>query len=222
VNLVIADIRAAFDAHGFVKLVGQDIAAYGRDMGSSLPSLLRSIFEAVPGITLELGTLGVAWMKGMTREDLVLFADPRIRGNIHLPLQSASDSVLKRMRRGYTAGQFTSLLAVLRSLGITRFSTDMIAGFPGETCHDHGHNVAFLRTEAIAHAQIFAYDPRPGTLAASMHQVPRPIRVQRALELIGVFLTHSADLCRNENANINDFLNTNLELGKEEVTPSES
>jgi len=219
---VVADVQGAFDVHGYVKLVGQEIAAYGRDMGTSLAALLRSIFGAAPGVVLELGTLGAAWMKGMPTDDLAIFADPRIRGNVHLPLQSASDSVLKSMRRGYTVDQFMGLLAKLRSLGVTRFSTDMIAGFPGETLQDHGRNVAFLRSESMEHAQIFAYDPRPGTPAASMRQLPHPIRVQRTLELIGVFLAHSPGFCGNEHADVNDFLNTNLEIAIEEVVTGES
>lgn len=218
---VVADLRAAFDTHGYAKLVGQEIAAYGRDRGTSLPALIRSIFGAVPRVVLELGTLGAAWMKDMPTADLALFADPRIRGNIHLPLQSASDSVLKRMRRGYTVDQFMELLAKLRSFGVTSFSTDIIAGFPGETLRDHARNLAFLKSACVAHAQIFAYDPRPGTAAASMRQLPRLVRVQRTLELIGVFLAHVRGFCDNQNADVNDFLNTNLDINKEEVDTSE-
>ena len=218
---ILADVRSAYAAHGSVKLVGQEIAAYGRDTGSSLPALVRVIFAAIPDVRLELGTLGAAWMKDMSEEDLTVFADSRIHGNLHLPLQSASDSVLKAMRRGYTVEQFMTLLRTFRHHGITRFSTDLIAGFPGETARDHACNVSFLRSEAMAHAQIFAYDPRPGTPAAAMAQVPRPLRVERTLELIGVFLTHCDQFIRNEKANPNDFLNTNLEIGNEKVEINE-
>lgn len=216
---VLADVRAAFNAHGCAKLVGQEIAAYGRDTGSSLPTLLRDIFRAVPGIKLELGSLGPAWMKRMKTAELSVFADHHITGNIHLPLQSASDSVLKRMHRGYTIGQYVELMSTLRSLGVTRFSTDLIAGFPGETRGDHQSSVAFLRDNPMAFAQIFAYEPRPGTPAARLRPPARSTRVRRALELAMVFLAHCPAFCRDERADINRFLNSNVVVKKEEAYP---
>jgi tRNA-2-methylthio-N6-dimethylallyladenosine synthase len=85
------------------------------------------------------------------------------------------------MARAYTFEQFSELHAGLKRCGVQRFSTDLIAGFPGETEADHEKNLAFLEANRFRFAQIFMYEPRPGTAAADMEQIPRETRARRTL-----------------------------------------
>jgi MiaB/RimO family radical SAM methylthiotransferase len=215
---VLSDVRRAADAFGRAKLVGQEIAAYGKDIGTSLPVLIRRLFGELPGLRLELGSLGPAWIKRFPDEDFAVFADERIKGNVHLPIQSASDSVLRRMARAYSFSEFTDLHERLKRLGVQRFSTDLIAGFPGETQSDHEDNLRFLEANGFRFAQIFMYEPRPGTAASGMEQIPRDIRLRRTLELIGTFAAGYEGFSMDENLDVNDILNTNIEIDREEVS----
>ena len=219
---VLTDVRRAAKIFGTVKLVGQEIAAYGRDIGTTLPELIQLLFEEFPDLQLELGSLGLAWMKLFSDEELEVFADKRIQSNIHLPLQSASDSVLKQMKRRHTFSDFDKLLKRLISFDIQRFSTDLMAGFPSESESDHKNNLMFLKKYRFQFAQIFMYESRPGTTAAGMVQIPRETRVRRTLELIGTYVANHTGFRANENIDIDDILNTNIEIAQEEVIFYES
>lgn len=218
---IVGDVRSAFASFGKAKLVGQDIAAYGRDSGSSLPELIRRIDREIPGVNLELGSLGPSWLIGFEDSDLKVLTNPCINGNIHVPFQSASNKVLARMNRMYTAEQFESLCSRLRGLGIRRLSTDIIAGFPGESEWDHEANLNFLAENRLEFAQIFVFEPRPGTEAAWMPQLERDVKVKRCLELIGQFVASYVTFHGIEEFDASSILNTNIEIGNEEVTPDE-
>lgn len=221
-EVVLMDVQRAFEACGRVKLVGQEIAAYGEDTDSSLPSLVRRIFMEYPGIRIELGSLGPKWMMRFSDADLKVFAGNGFEGNIHLPLQSASDSILKRMVRSYTYAEFIDLLDRLKRQGIERFSTDLMAGFPGETEADHEANIRFLEENPFNFAQIFMFEPRPGTVAAAMDQLPRDLRLRRTLELIATYSAVYESAISKEHWRVQDVLNTNIDINNEEVSSSES
>jgi|GEM_PF-3749061 len=221
IHEVVSDVERVAKRFGKAKLVGQEIAAYGKDIGTTLPELIKKLFDLMPALRLELGSLGAVWMKRFSDEDLAVFADQRIEGNIHLPLQSASNEVLRRMSRANTFEQFLQLHAALKKCGLQRFSTDLIAGFPGETESDHEKNLAFLEANRLRFAQIFMYEPRPGTSAADMEQIPRETRVRRTLELIGAYVAGYEGFGTDESSNIDDILNTNIKIEEEEVIPCE-
>ena len=169
-----------------VKLVAQDVSAYGYDIQTSLPALLRGIWEEHPDLHVELGNLNIQFVKGYTASDLELFK--YIDGNINLPVQSASNRVLKLMGRDYAVEDFYQLYEKLSDLHC-RISTDIIAGFPTENEDDHGTNLAFLKTYYLDFAQIFMFDPRPDTRAAMMTQIDVHMKERRTVELITQFLS---------------------------------
>jgi threonylcarbamoyladenosine tRNA methylthiotransferase MtaB len=113
---------------------------------------------------------------------LCLWEDARLCSHLHLPLQSGSDSVLRRMARHYTAAEFAALLAKARAaipdLAVT---TDVIVGFPGESDDEFVESLTFVRAMDLARIHVFPYSLRPGTPAARMdHQVPSMVKAERA------------------------------------------
>jgi tRNA-2-methylthio-N6-dimethylallyladenosine synthase len=105
---------------------------------------------------------------------------------LHLPVQSGSDRILRRMRRGYTAEAYRAKVARLRELvPDVSLSTDVIVGFPGETDEDFEATRALMAGIGFDSAFIFKYSPRPGTEAAGWaDDVPRPVKEARHQELL--------------------------------------
>ncbi|MBN1192380.1 MAG: MiaB/RimO family radical SAM methylthiotransferase [Coriobacteriia bacterium] len=105
--------------------------------------------------------------------------------HLHVPLQSGCDRVLQQMGRGYTAERFSRTLDRVREyFPGAAISTDVMAGFPGETDAEFEETMSFVESEGFSRLHVFRYSPRPGTPAASMaDQVPADIRVARAAAL---------------------------------------
>jgi tRNA-2-methylthio-N6-dimethylallyladenosine synthase len=113
--------------------------------------------------------------------------------HVHLPLQSASDRILKAMGRLYTREQYRQLVLRLRErVPDLALSTDLIVGFPGEGEEDFGETVAFFEEISFDRAFIFRYSPRSGTAAAlSPEQVPEETKAERQQVLLRVLEKHS-------------------------------
>jgi threonylcarbamoyladenosine tRNA methylthiotransferase MtaB len=117
---------------------------------------------------------------------LALWRDePRLARHFHLALQAGSDPVLRAMRRRYNTAQFARAVERLRAVvPAVAITTDIIAGFPGETEADHAATLAFARAIGFSRIHVFPYSPRRGTPAASLaEQVPEPVRDQRCADL---------------------------------------
>jgi tRNA-2-methylthio-N6-dimethylallyladenosine synthase len=119
--------------------------------------------------------------------------------NIHLPLQSGSDRILKKMNRQYTAEKYLEIVNKLRkSMPDVTFSTDIIIGFPGERDEDFNATHEMMKKVGYMNAFIFKYSPRSGTPAADMEdQVPQEVKEERnqiLLKELGAYTTkHNAD-----------------------------
>jgi len=151
-------------------LTGVHLGGYGSDTGSSLSGLIRAILERTAIPRLRLGSLE-PWD---IPEDFVgLFANPRLMPHLHLPLQSGSDTVLKRMARRCRTSEFTDLAGRLRAaIPDLNLTTDLIVGFPGETETEWAETLAFAEHIGFGHIHIFSFSPRIGTAAADM---PAPV-----------------------------------------------
>ncbi len=179
---------------GFRELVltGIHLTSYGRDLSGE--TLLDAVKACdVPGIArIRLGSLEPV----IATEAFVqaLAAMPKVCPQFHLSLQSGSDTVLKRMRRRYSAEEFMNAASRLRhAFPLLALTTDVIAGFPGETDQEHQETLEFCKKLGFAKMHVFPYSARKGTAAAAMPgQVPKAVREQRAHELIALSETLSA------------------------------
>ncbi len=179
------------DSEGFVEVVltGIHLMSYGVDFkdGTDIADAVKC-FEGLQNIKrIRFGSLEPHLMT----ESLInkLAAEKRICRQFHLSLQSGSDTVLERMNRGYTSEQYLEVCRALRrAFGEeTAITTDIIAGFPGETEREHGETIAFIKSIPLARAHVFPYSRRSGTKAASMpNQLSNAEKSRRAQELIAV------------------------------------
>ncbi|MEZ4627993.1 MAG: radical SAM protein [Eubacteriales bacterium] len=124
-----------------------------------------------------------------------LAENPKICRQFHLSLQSGSNTVLKRMNRKYTAEEYLSALALLRQyMPDCAITTDVIAGFPGETDAEHAETLAFCKAAKFARMHVFPFSLRKGTKAEALpNHLPKSVKDARAKELIhlGKELTHA-------------------------------
>ena len=153
-----------------VTLLGQNVNSYGRDITKRRPlfaDLLRAV-GAVDGI----GRIRFTspHPKDLRPETIQAMAEtPEVCEQLHLPLQSGSDRVLRAMRRGYTAARYLERLAAAReAIADLAVSTDVIVGFPGETEEDFEQTLAVCAEAGYDGAFTFIFSPRPGTRAAAM------------------------------------------------------
>ncbi len=163
-------------------LTGVHLGGYGDDLGEDLFSLVRAILADTDIPRLRLSSLE-PW--DLPERFFELWQDPRLMPHLHLPLQSGSDRLLRRMARRYTTADYARLIADARA-AIPDFNvtTDVIVGFPGEDDADWAQTVAFVQTIGFGHLHIFTYSPRSGTAAARMpHQLPGDVKRARSREL---------------------------------------
>lgn len=187
------EIRAeaqSLAAAGFkeVVLTGIHLTSYGREQHGAITLLdaIRAVHE-VEGIErIRLGSLEPvivteAFVQGIA-------AMPKVCHQFHLALQSGSDTVLARMRRRYTSGEFLAACAMLRgAFEDCALTTDVMTGFPGETEEEFAQTVDTCQKAGFARMHVFPYSEREGTKAAAMEgSVPRHVREERARYLIAV------------------------------------
>jgi tRNA-2-methylthio-N6-dimethylallyladenosine synthase len=190
-DILIAEVeRLAGDGVTEVTLLGQNVNSFGRDLPferrMSFSELLRRVDE-VPGI--ERIRYTSPHPKDM-REDVIL-AHAELEAlceHIHLPLQSGSSAILKRMRRTYTRERYLDRVALIREhVPDCALTTDIIVGFPGETEEDFRQTLEVAEQVGYDSAFTFIYSPRRGTEAAELdEQIPHELKVQRLERLVEV------------------------------------
>ena len=165
-----------------VVLTGVHAAGYGSDQGSSLNELVAAVLAETQVERLRLGSVE-PW--GLSEHFWQLFENPRLMPHLHLPLQSGSDSVLRRMARRCKTSEFARLVErARRAAPQFNITTDLIVGFPGETDTEWAETLAFVEAMGFGDLHIFSYSPRQGTRAAEMpDQVPGTVKRARSREL---------------------------------------
>ncbi len=183
---ILAEVEALAD-QGIreVTLLGQNVNAYGVEFGdrNAFADLLRAVGQ-VPGIRRVRFTsphprdFTSAVIDAMAETDTVM-------PHLHMPLQSGSDAVLKRMRRSYRRDRFLAIIDEVRSrIPDAAITTDIIVGFPGETDAEFADTLDMVRQARFSGAFTFQYSPRPGTPAADFaDQVPADVVGSRYREL---------------------------------------
>lgn len=165
-----------------VILTGVHLGGYGGDIDSDLATLIRTILAETHIPRLRLGSLE-PW--DLPPNFFSLFANPRLLPHLHLPLQSGSDTVLRRMARRCKTAEFATLVAQARqTIPDFNVTSDIIVGFPGETEQEWQHSLAFIAEMGFGHLHIFSYSPREGTKAAGLpEQVTAEVKKQRSQQL---------------------------------------
>jgi threonylcarbamoyladenosine tRNA methylthiotransferase MtaB len=165
-----------------VVLTGVHIGGYGSDLGIDLSQLIQGILNETDIPRLRLGSIEPWDLPDRFWE---LFRNPRFMPHLHLPLQSGTDSVLKRMARRCTTQEFSHLVTEARQqVPDINITTDIIVGFPGETDDEWQQSLAFIEQMGFGHLHICAYSPRPGTKAATLPgQLERSIIRARSQQL---------------------------------------
>ena len=178
-----------------VVLTGVNITAYGRDYGSSSASeaargfgLVRLLERILSDTDIPRVRLSSLQPEDWNHRFYELWTTGRLCRHLHLSLQSGSDAVLRRMRRRYNTGQYARIVdEARRELPNVAITTDVIAGFPGESEAEHRETESFLRSIGFAGLHVFKYSPRTGTDAATMaDQVDPRLKQERSDRLIAL------------------------------------
>jgi threonylcarbamoyladenosine tRNA methylthiotransferase MtaB len=180
---VIDEINALY-AQGIQEAIitGVHLGGYGSDISSNLLELIQAILAQTEIPRLRLGSLEPWELPDGFFE---LFKNPRLLPHLHLPLQSGSDGVLRRMARRCKTQEFAEIVAQARAL-IPNFNitTDIIVGFPGETEQEWQESYDYIKNLGFGHIHIFSYSPRQGTKAAELpNQISQEVKKQRSKQL---------------------------------------
>ena len=190
---ILKEVRDLHD-RGFkeVTLLGQNVNSYrwvspDGEQTVGFPELLRTVARAVPDMRVRFTT---SHPKDMSDDTLrVIAEEPNVCRHIHLPVQSGSDVVLKRMNRKYTREWYLDRVAAIRRIvPDCGLSTDIFAGYCGETEEDHQQSLSLMRECGYDSAFMFKYSERPGTFA-SKHlpdDIPEETKIRRLNELIAL------------------------------------
>ena len=195
IEVVIADIQSALEGGTReIVLTAVHLGSWGQDLTKpgSLSDLVSAILARTSPARLRLSSLE-PW--DLEKDFFSLWSDARLCRHLHLPLQSGSAGVLKRMARKTTPKSFARLVDSARTLiPDVAITTDVIVGFPGETEAEFAETVDFVKSMDFAGGHVFTYSARPGTPAARIEgQVPHELRKERNSVLHSVFEQSARD-----------------------------
>jgi tRNA-2-methylthio-N6-dimethylallyladenosine synthase len=179
---ILAEVQALVDDGAIeVTLLGQNVNSYGVEFGDrqAFSKLLRACGE-IPG--LERVRFTSPHPAAFTDDVIDAMAEtPNVMPQLHMPLQSGSDKVLRDMKRSYRSAKFLGILEKVRAkMPHAAISTDIIVGFPGETEEDFQATLDVVEKSRFATAFTFQYSKRPGTPAADLpDQLPKAVVQER-------------------------------------------
>ena len=189
VENIVREIEAAVqDGYKEFTLLGQNVNSYGKDFGEqdAFAKLLRRVNE-IPGV--ERIHYMTSHPRDMSEEVIKAVAEcEHICENFHVPFQSGSTEILRRMNRGYSREKYLELIKLIRKyVPDAAITTDIIVGFPGETEEDFEDTMDIVRQVGFASAFTFIYSKRSGTPAAKMEeQVPLATKKERLNRLMAL------------------------------------
>ncbi len=168
-----------------ITLLGQNVNSYGNGTDEiTFPELLKKIASIEGKFRLRFMT---SHPKDFSEElAKVMSENPKICRNLHLPVQSGSDEVLKAMNRKYTSKDYLAKIEILRKyIPDCAVTTDLIVGFPGETEEDFEATLELVKKVNFSSAFTFVYSRRDGTVAARMeNQIPEDVSKRRIMKLV--------------------------------------
>jgi len=168
-------------------LTSQDCGCYGRDMNSSLPRLLQTVCKIDEKFFVRIGMMNPTYVKHMLDDLIDSYKSERIFKFLHLPIQSGSNQILKKMNRGYSIRDFKKIVKKFKKeFPFLTLSTDVIVGFPGEEKKDFQKTIELIREVKPDIVNVSKFGPRPGTKAAEMEQLPSEIINDRTKKLVNL------------------------------------
>jgi len=206
-NDILSEVEVlAANGHREVVLCGVFLGAYGRDTTirrrwagpSALPELLRRVADVKGLWRVRLSSLHPG---DVTDPLLKVFRDrPNVAPHLHLPLQSGSPSILRRMNRQYTPGEYLAAVASFRQAAESpAVTTDIMAGFPGESDEDFTQTIALARAVGFSKIHVFPFSPRRGTAAWSWRREgPRADTVKARCRQLAALERESAQAFRRQ------------------------
>ena len=183
-----------------ITLIGQNVNSYHAESGENFAQLLQIIADY-----LRETDSPIKWVRFMSShpkdfsDDVidVIAREPVICRHIHLPVQNGSTAVLKAMNRRYTREHYLELVAKIKErIPEVSLTTDIMMGFPGETEEDVEDTLDLMRQVKYESAMMYYYNPREGTPAAKMEQIPIEIRKERLQRVIDLQLEHTQEEMR--------------------------
>ncbi len=173
-----------------VVLAGIHLGGYGSDIDCDLAGLIGAVLHETDIPRLRIGSVE-PWD---LRDDFwSLFGDQRLLPHLHLPLQSGSDTVLRRMARRTMSAEYAALVArARRQVSDINITTDIMVGFPGESDEEWQQTLEFVQRQGFGGLHVFSFSPRPGTHAAALKPSVAPAvkrRRSQELRLIGAGLS---------------------------------
>ncbi len=195
-----------------ITLLGQNVNSYGRDLGDVDFPMLLSKVARLPG------DFRVRFMTSHPKDASdrlieVMAEEAKIVRHFHLPVQSGSDAVLRRMNRCYTGEKYLGIIEKLKAaIPDISITSDIIVGFPGETEEDFEDTLSMIRAVQYDMLFSFIYSPRKGTPAAEMpHQIPHEVSTARFERLLS--LANEISYARNQR-----FVGRHIRVLGEEVS----
>lgn len=183
---IVAEAKLLARSHPELVLTGIHIGHYGRDLdgGLTLARLVARLVDEVPHVRFRLSSIEATEVEDRLVE-LMAAAPERLAPHFHMPLQSGSDRILRRMRRWHTREQYRRrVLEIAQRLSSFGLGADVIVGFPGETEDDHAHTCALIKELPYTYLHVFPFSPVDGTPAAALPDpVPKEIAAARGREL---------------------------------------
>ena len=195
-SLILNEVKSLLDSgYKEITLLGQNVNSYGNDLNEkgAFSKLIYDISKLDYKFRLRFMT---SHPKDFNREVVeVMNSSPNICNYLHLPVQSGSNDILKKMNRRYTREKYFELIDMAReiipNIGIT---SDIMVGFPGETDKDFYDTIDLVKKVRFSNAFTFVYSPRQGTAAAKMEQLSDEVKTERIKELVKLQNTISKEI----------------------------
>ncbi len=185
---LVREAIALAEYHPEIVLTGIHIGSYGADIGSSLGQLVERLAREVSGARFRLSSVEATEVDDRLAE-LLTAGDGRVTPFLHAPLQSGSAPLLRRMgRHWYTPAEYANAVErIAARCAAFGLGADVIAGFPGETDHDHADTLSLCQQLPFTYLHVFPFSPRPGTPAERLPEPVAPgLARTRAAELRGL------------------------------------
>ncbi|MCX6688905.1 MAG: MiaB/RimO family radical SAM methylthiotransferase [Methanoregula sp.] len=164
-----------------IQLTAQDVSAWGRDNGYTLPELISEIGRLPGQFMCRVGMMNPATVKGILDPLVDAFASAHIFKFIHIPVQSGSDRLLRQMGREYTVADFETIVAAFRKkFPRITIATDIIVGFPGETEEDFSRSCALVERLRPNKVNVTRYSRRPFTGPFPEKDFPDSVKKERS------------------------------------------